>query len=159
MIQNLVTILAFLAALGSGLVAGIFFAFSSFVMAALGRLPAPQGIAAMQSINVTVMNPWFGAAFFGTAALCLALAVLALLRWQAPESPWLLAGAALYLLGVILVTLRCNVPLNETLAPMQPDSAEATAFWQRYLANWTAWNHVRSAAPLAATAAFLLALR
>ena len=37
--------------LGCGLNAGVFFAFSTFVMPALKRLPAAQGIAAMQSIN------------------------------------------------------------------------------------------------------------
>jgi hypothetical protein len=51
--------LVFVAAVGSGIVAGIFFAFSSFVMAALERIPPVQGIAAMNSINVTVINPSF----------------------------------------------------------------------------------------------------
>ena len=40
------------AVLGCGLVAGIFFAFSTFVMRALGRRPAGEGIAAMQAINI-----------------------------------------------------------------------------------------------------------
>lgn len=59
-----------LSALGCGLMAGVFFAFSTFVMKALGALPPAQGIAAMQSINVAVINRWFMAAFFGTALLC-----------------------------------------------------------------------------------------
>lgn len=54
------------AVLGCGLNAGVFFAFSGFVMAALRRLPAPQGIAAMQSINVTAVRPPLMAALFGT---------------------------------------------------------------------------------------------
>ena len=49
----------FTAALGTGIVGGIFFAFSSFVMAALARIPAAQGIAAMNSINAVVLNPIF----------------------------------------------------------------------------------------------------
>ena len=72
MISHAVFVLIFAAAIGCGLVAGIFFAFSSFVMAALGRLPSDHGIAAMNAINVTVINPMFFLAFFGTAALCLA---------------------------------------------------------------------------------------
>jgi uncharacterized membrane protein len=44
-------------ALGCGLVAGVFFAFSSFVMPALKRLPPAQGIAAMQSINKLAVTP------------------------------------------------------------------------------------------------------
>jgi uncharacterized membrane protein len=47
-------VLTVVAALGCGLNAGVFFAFSSFVMAALRRLPPAQGIAAMQSINVEI---------------------------------------------------------------------------------------------------------
>jgi uncharacterized membrane protein len=37
-----------LAAVGSGLMAGLLFAFSNFVMKALTRLPPEQGMAAMQ---------------------------------------------------------------------------------------------------------------
>jgi uncharacterized membrane protein len=58
------------AALGCGLLAGLFFAFSVSVMKALARLPSAEGITAMQSINVTIINPVFLATFFGTAAAC-----------------------------------------------------------------------------------------
>jgi uncharacterized membrane protein len=83
---GLLVVLTVLAALGSGVVAGVFFAFSAFVMTALGRLPPEHGIAAMQSINVAVINPWFFAAFFATAALCVVLAAASLFRWGEPES-------------------------------------------------------------------------
>src|SRR4029079_9599769 len=114
----------FLAALGAGLVAGIFFAFSAFIMTALARLPAQGGIAAMQSINVAVLNPVFFAAFFGTAALSLVLAIAALLWWSEPGALYLLAGSLLYLVGTILVTIVFNVPLNNRLASVAPSSAE-----------------------------------
>ena len=82
--ERLIFVLTFLSALGAALVAGIFFAFSAFVMRAPGRLPPAGGIAAMQSINVAVLNPVFFAAFFGTAVLSLALAVAALVGWSRP---------------------------------------------------------------------------
>src|SRR4029453_8846365 len=63
--NNPIYLLTFVVALGSGLVAGIFFAFSNFVMKALARVPAAQGIAAMKSINVVVLNKWFFAVFLG----------------------------------------------------------------------------------------------
>lgn len=151
--------LTFLAALGSALVAGIFFAFSTFVMTALGRLPSAQGIAAMQSINVTVLNPVFFAVFFGTAAVCVLLAIAAVLAWTEPVATYLIAGSVLYLAGSILVTIAFNVPLNEALAAVKPDSAEGSSLWARYLSSWTAWNHVRTAASLAASACFIMALR
>lgn len=77
-------LVTFVAALGCGLIAGVFFGFSSFIMRALGRLPAPQGIAAMQSINIVVINPVFLGVFVGTAALCVVLAIASLWMWHAP---------------------------------------------------------------------------
>ncbi len=71
-------------ALGCGLVAGVFFAFSTFVMSALARLQPAQGITAMQSINITAINPLFMVALFGTAAICLFLAASSLLKWHQP---------------------------------------------------------------------------
>ena len=158
MIDGLLTFLTLLAALGSGLIGGVFFAFSAFGMTALGRLPADQGIAAMQAINIAVLNPWFFAAFFGTAALCVVLAIAALFRWGEAGAILLLAGSLLYLVGAILVTLRRNVPLNDALAAARPEGPESAALWKRYLTEWTAWNHLRTAASLAAAAAFILAL-
>ena len=146
------------AALGSGLMAGFFFAFSFTVMGALARLPAAQGIAAMQFINIVVINPWFGVAFFGTAVACAALAVSSLFSWQAPGSTYLLIGGLFYLAGAILVTMVFNVPRNNALAAVDPASAEAATLWATYLPTWTAWNHVRTAAALAAAALLTLAL-
>lgn len=146
------------AALGCGLVAGVFFAFSAFVMKALARLPQGQGIAAMQSINVAVLNPWFMGAFFGTAAACILVLIASLLRWREPGAIYLLAGSALYLVGSLLVTIVCNVPRNKSLATIAPDNPDGASRWAGYVASWTAWNHVRAAAALAAAASFSVAL-
>ena len=156
--EGLLFALTLAAALGAGLVAGVFFAFSAFVMNALARLPPAQGIAAMQSINVAVLNPVFFTPFFGTAACCAVLAVSALLSWQEPGAVYRFAGALLYLLGTILVTIAFNVPRNDALADVNPASPGGAGLWARYVSGWTAWNHVRTAAALAAAAAFTLAL-
>ena len=84
MSSTFVNVMILFSALGSALVAGIFFAFSTFVMKALGRLQPEQGIAAMQAINVTVLNPWFFTVFFGTGVGCIFLAVFALSNWSGP---------------------------------------------------------------------------
>jgi uncharacterized membrane protein len=138
------------AALGCALVGGIFFAFSNFVMKALFRIPAQSGIAAMQAINVTVLNPLFFALFFGTAALC---ALLLFLRWG---SPFALIGAALYLAGTIGVTVVFNVPRNNALAGLDP--AGSVSDWRRYVQEWTWWNHVRMLAAIVAAALLTLEL-
>src|SRR3546814_1615199 len=72
--------MGFAAAFGAALVGGVFFGFSNFVMAGLGRMPSEQGVAAMNSINVTVINPGFMTALFGTGLLCLIVGALSLGR-------------------------------------------------------------------------------
>ncbi|HET9494870.1 MAG TPA: anthrone oxygenase family protein [Chloroflexia bacterium] len=151
-------VLTLLTALGSGLMAGVFFAFSSFVMKALARLSPAEGIAAMQSINITVINPLFMAVFLGTAVAGLVVAVAALLRWNEPGAAYLLLGGALYLVGCFVVTGAFNVPRNNALAATAPGDPNAHRLWADYLSRWTAWNHVRTAASLAAAAVLTIAL-
>lgn len=150
--------LKLVAVLGCGLIAGVFFAFSTFVMSALARLEPAQGIAAMQSINITVINPLFMLAFLGTAAACVFLAISSLFKWHQPGTAYLLVGSLLYLVDTVGVTMMCNVPLNEALAKVSPDSTDGAKLWASYLTNWTIWNHVRTVAALAAAASFTIAL-
>jgi uncharacterized membrane protein len=148
-------VLTLASALGAGLVAGAFFAFSTFVMAALGRVPAPEGIRAMQEINITVINPWFMTALFGTGVTCLAVVVIAAADWDGSYGPYLVVAAVLYLVGCIGVTMAFNVPRNNVLARLEPASREAAGVWKRYLVEWTAWNSVRTAASLASGGALI----
>jgi uncharacterized membrane protein len=158
MLERTLFTLTFAAAIGSGLVAGIFFAFSSFVMAALGRIPPEQGITAMQSISITVLNPAFLTAFLGTGVVCVALAAGSYVWWGEASGKLLLAASLIYLVGCIGVTMVCNVPLNDALAAVQPTAPEAAALWSRYLTTWTAWNHLRTVAPLLSAILFMAAL-
>src|SRR5687768_3840910 len=112
---------------------GVFFAFSSFVMRALARLPPAQGIAAMQSINVVAVTPAFMTALFGTAAACVVVAAVAVTQWRGVTSAYLLSGSLSYLVGTIAVTIACNVPLNNALAAVDPNSRDAAWFWQKYV--------------------------
>jgi len=146
-------------ALGCGLNAGVFFAFSTFVMPALKRLPPAQGIAAMQSINKLALTPAFMAALFGTAVACLGLLAWAAISWGGLVAALMIAGGVAYLVGAIGVTIACNVPLNDGLATLLPQSADAAGRWEEYVARWTAWNHVRTIAALAAAAVLTTALR
>ena len=146
------------AAIGSGLVAGIFFAFSTFIMAAFARIPAEQGIAAMNSINVTIVRSPFMALFVPTAILCIVISVLALMNWRGGASALMLAGAALYVFASFLSTIIFNVPMNDALAKVSGSGTEAAALWATYLKDWTWWNHVRTIASLLASVAFVRAL-
>ena len=158
MMNSYLFVLTLLAALGCAMMAGVFFAFSAFVMKALARLPAQQGIGAMQAINVAAVTFAFMAALFGTAAACGALAVWALFAWDERFAPYLLVGSALYLIGTILLTIAYHVPRNEALARVELPSAEAESHWRRYLSGWTAWNHLRATTALAAAATLTIAL-
>jgi uncharacterized membrane protein len=135
-----------------------FGAFSVCVMQALAHLPPAQGIAAMQSINVAVLNPVFLAAFFGTAATCVPVVIASLFRWHDPGAAYLLVGAALYLVGTILVTVVCNVPRNNALAAVTLGDPDSDGLWARYLAEWTTWNHVQTATALAAAVSLTLGI-
>jgi uncharacterized membrane protein len=152
-------LIALLAAIGCGLVGGFFYAFSVCVMKALAALPPSQGVAAMQSINVVVINPWFLAWFVGLVAPCAWLVGASFLHWQDPRARYHLPAGLLYLLGTFLVTMLCNVPRNDALAAVTPASPEATTAWASYLSSWTLWNHVRAGCSCAASVLFTLSLR
>ncbi|WP_261304353.1 anthrone oxygenase family protein [Paenibacillus andongensis] len=151
--------LTYASALGSGLIAGIFFAFSTFVMAALARLPAAQGIVAMQSINSTILQTLFSFVFMGTAFVSVVLGGVSFFRLGTPGALYILIGSLLYFVGAFVATIIFNVPLNDALAAVEPGSAKGAEVWQHYLSRWVAWNHVRTIASLASLAAFIIALR
>ncbi|MDN5930170.1 MAG: DUF1772 domain-containing protein [Pseudonocardia sp.] len=146
------------AALGCGLTGGVFFAFSSFVMPALERLPAAAGIAAMQSINLRAVTPVFMTALFGCAAACAVLVVRVLIAPGGDSPGLVITAGAVYLAGVVGVTGARNVPLNKRLATVEPRDEGGTALWEDYLTRWSAWNHVRTVTSLAAAGALTVAL-
>jgi uncharacterized membrane protein len=158
MIDQALLVSTVLAALGSGLIAGAFFAFAAYVLPALSRLPAPSGISAMQSIIAAIKGPLFLGVFFGTAALAGLLGLAAPLKWGEPGAFSLLIGSLLYLNLPFGVTLMKNLPLNTKLSGLKPDSAEGKRFWEEFRATWGLWNHVRWIGALAAAAAFIWAL-
>jgi uncharacterized membrane protein len=151
-------VLVLLAILGTACMAGMFYAFSVFVMKGLDRLPSPTGIAAMQSINAAVGNPVFGLGFVGTALLCLVLAVSSLFMLGEDGAPLVLAASVLYLAGGLVLTVRYHIPRNNRLMKVDPTGVGSEDWWRQYVAEWTTWNHVRTIASLAATGLFAVAL-
>ncbi len=145
-------------ALAAGLMSGVFFAFSAFIMAGLRRLSPPTGMAAMQSINVTAVGPGLMIPFFGTTIAALAVALTAVADWDGAVSVWLLAGAASYILGTFAMTAAYHVPRNNILEATSIDAPEAVSVWDRYLEEWTSWNHLRALTSLVASLAFTVAI-
>lgn len=145
------------ALVGSALMGGLFFAFGTAVTGSLQRMPAGQGAVAMNLINVRIQNPLFLLFFVGTALVCLALGVTAFVR-DTPGKWWLVAGASLYLVGVIVLSFAVNIPLNDQLAAIDPATAAGAAEWQNYLAKWNPANNIRAIACALGVIAFGLAL-
>jgi uncharacterized membrane protein len=157
-VDQLIFVVTILAALGAGLLAGNFFAFSVYLMKALGRLSAERGIVAMQAITTAIKGPVFLVVFFGTAALCAVLSGAAILSWPKPGSGYLLAGSLLFLSVTFPVTMMRNVPLNKELIAVTPDTKDGRELWKRFRASWGMWNHVRTITALGSCALLILAL-
>ncbi len=156
--MSLTTIAVVTALIGSALIAGVFFAFSSFIMKALADRPSAEGIAAMQSINVVVLNRSFLGTFIGTALISASIAVAAVVTWGTSAAPWFLAGALSYFVGTFIVTAWGNVPLNDRLAEVSSAEPGAAKFWEHYLSRWTMFNTVRTVAAALAVLMFTIGL-
>lgn len=139
--------LALVAAIGSGLVGGIFYIFSITIVAALERQPRETTVAVMQAINRVILRVPFLGVFLGTVPVSIAVVV------AAPSAPLAWIGAALYVLGSFVLTVVVNVPLNNAL---DAASGGGEAAWQAFRPRWMVANHVRTAASVAAAVAFTL---
>ncbi len=117
--------LLWFSAIGCGFLAGLYFAFSTFVMTAFARIGQAAGIAAMNSINVEIVRSLFMPLFLGTTLTSTALAVLAFFHWGEPGAMAMLAGGVIYGAGMFIVTMVFNVPLNDALAVVVPSSARS----------------------------------
>lgn len=154
----ILTALLWFSAIGCGMMAGLYFAFSTFIMTAFGRIPQAHGISAMQSINTTILQSLFMPLFWGTTLAALVLAGFALFRLGETAAMAMLAAGLLYVVGMFVCTIVFNVPLNNALDAVDPAGAEGATVWARYLKDWTFWNHLRTVASAAASALFIIAI-
>ena len=146
--------LLWFAAISCGLLAGVYFAFSAFIMTAFGQIDGPSGSAAMTAINRVILRSPFMPLFFGSTLAALILAIVGALCLPSAYGIALLAGGSIYAIGMFGVTVARNVPLNNRLERASGD----LDLWQDYLRRWTRWNHVRTLASTSAMAAFIHAL-
>ena len=136
--------------------AGILFAFSSFVMRALDTIDSGPRVLAMQQINQKIVNPLFVLIFAGTGLISVYLMIAGVDDSTAGDRAGRL-GAVLYLLGVIVVTTTQNIPLNARLDRVDPESEEAASIWGWYRDRWLRWNHLRTVSSVGAAVCFCLA--
>lgn len=129
-----------------GLSAGVFYGFSSFIMSGLARASDEAAGAGMSGINETALLPAFMSVFFGALLVPAGTGIWGLVEGR-EGGGWVLAGAAVYLVGTFGVTMALNVPLNNRLLA----DHDKAAGWRAYWRPWTAWNHVRTVAGIVAT--------
>ena len=156
--SDVVPALTVAAAVSSAVLTGVLFAFSTSVLPALVQRPVPEGMVAMQTMNRTILNPWFGVVFGGSALLCLAVAVSAPFTGDQDGAGWRFAGGALYVVGVTLETVAINVPMNERLDAADAHTADGHAVWAGFVPRWTRWNNVRTALGVVASALLVVSL-
>ena len=146
--STLLTVLAWTMALSSGLMAGIYLAFSGFIMRAFATLAPADGIAAMNAINETIVKTSFLPLFFGSSIAAALLVVFGFWQWGAPGSSRAIIAGGSYVVGMFIITATANVPLNKRLAEITRDNTEARQIWDRYQISWTRWNTARTIAAL-----------
>ncbi len=151
MYDSMITLLLTTAAIGAGLMAGVYFAFSSFIMRSLDHMDATCAVDTMNTINEVILRSWFMPLFFGTSLLYLLLAVLALFDWSDPNAPLLLIAGSVYLTGMFTCTILFNVPLNNRLAKASESDIDKIQLWSHYHKYWTRWNHLRTSSSLIAS--------
>lgn len=156
--DSAVAIVATLGIVGSGITAGIVFAFSNFIMSSLKHVPDAEGMRVMQTINEAVYNPLFMGGFLATTLLSVGGIVYGVLRSEEPWALSLIAAGVAYFFGVFLMTGLANVPLNNALKALDPESEAGAAEWKRYLMAWTRWNHLRTGMAILSLLLFSAAL-
>ena len=158
MTNLIVRSLLWFSAIGCGFLAGVYFAFSTFIMTALGRIEPLHAISAMNSINSAILRSLFMPLFFGTTAASAALVIIGLPRRSEPGATAMVAAGLIYIAGMFLCTVFLSVPLNSALAAVDRESGSAASAWARYLKEWTMWNHVRTISSAAASALYIWAI-
>ena len=145
--MDYLTLIAWVIAISSSLMAGTYFAFSSFIMQSLSALDGVEGMRTMNAINEVILRSLFMPLFFGSAVFALALVGAGLWTWGEPDSLWATAAGSIYVIGMFGVTAVFNVPLNNALAKAGSES-NPEQVWAHYCIVWTRWNSVRAVASL-----------
>lgn len=137
-----------------GVMAGIYFAFSIFVMKALSSMPGSSGAMAMRAINDVILKTAFLPLFFLSTILCAALAIIAVVKWKIDGSGIIVSASLVYVVGMFVVTTAFNVPLNNKLAGLNMQEIDVELEWKSFVQAWTNYNHVRTVSSTVACALF-----
>jgi uncharacterized membrane protein len=141
----------------TGIMAGIYFAFSVVIMTSLAELPKPHGAKVMNEINDVILSTAFMPLFFISTFWFALLIPWSLVDWQEGQSLLEVCAAVVYIIGMFFVTAFGNVPLNNKLKLSEKDTFSLQQSWDEYLIKWTRLNHIRTLSSIAACAILVLA--
>jgi uncharacterized membrane protein len=151
--------LLWLLAISSALMAGVYFAFSMFVIQSFNTLETKQAVNAMNAINKTILRSLFMPIFFISTLLSLSLIIVALIQWPEKGTAIILLAGITYFVGMFICTIVYNVPLNNALKNVDIQNNDQTVkAWEHYFTVWTRWNHLRTVSALICNALCILAL-
>ncbi len=159
MAPQYISILVAGSVIACALVSGVFLSFSDFVMISLHKTTRLGGVEAMQIINREVFKTVFMVLLMGMSILSLVLIGLTWFQVEGRATTLIIAGGLIYFIGVFVVTMLGNVPLNVQLDGMNHRDIVTANYWTEiYYPKWLLWNHVRTLASGVASICFLLAL-
>jgi uncharacterized membrane protein len=138
----------------TGLATGAFALYAHTIMPGLKKTDDRTFVAAFQSMDRAIINPWFMlTAFLGALAFTVAAVVLNLGR---DALPWVAVALGLYVVAVV-ITFAVNVPLNDAIkAAGGADPAAAREHFHE--ARWAAFNVLRTLLSAGAFVSLLWAL-
>ena len=145
------TISLYAALVTTGLMAGVYLAFSIAVLPGIARTDDSTFVASMRGMNAAILNPVFGLVFGGPLVFGIVAIATRLPDGEGVSST--AAALSLYV-ATLVITGVVNVPLNNRLDSTEPPDAARALFEQR----WVRWNVVRTLLCVASFAAFALAL-
>lgn len=150
MFDSLITVSLTVATISAGIMAGVYFAFSAFIMRAFNQLGPVKATDAMNAINEVILHSWFMLLFFGSTLVYFVLFVAAIVNDDMTGRWWVLSAGLIYVFGMFILTAAFNVPLNNRLAKVQDYDTMKPELWALYFKYWTRWNHVRGVCSLIA---------
>lgn len=144
--------------IASALVSGIFLAFSDFIMKSLNTAQTAAGVEVMQVINREVWGTVFMFLLKGMSVLSPLLVAYAYFQVEGIASVFIMAGGVIYFIGVLIVSLVFNIPMNDNLEAKEHTSIEAATYWKStYVSRWSYWNYVRAISAAVAAFCYLFA--
>jgi len=157
---NFKIIILILGILFTGLTAGLCFTWSNAITPGIGRLDDLGFLQSFQAMNRAIINRSFLITFFGPVILLFINAYLH--RNAHPTTFWsFMLAAILFLIGIGLITVFKNVPLNELLDKTVLENLSAIELKElrtKFEQPWNRWHIQRTIASFTSFSLLLIGL-